>query len=348
MGYDTTLAKEVPRSIATYLGAKVTLLEEKIRAVKEQQRQKQRTFAMTDCNLVTNPGPNLGELLTTALTDTVDVHHDLNFNVTGNMSPYYHSFHLQQSRLPLPFPPQSQYPARDEAAGRLSPQPLHPSSIPRDAADLMFRNYVEVHLIRHPCLEEDEILESYGLCLDNPETATPYDVFIVCMALAISAATLIWRDEKHALAASAGFFAKAKQMLTLFTVAETEIQKIQVALLLTHYALINPSGADPWYCIGDASRQCINLGLHKEADPQLKLGPREVNTRRRLFWTTCGLERYSPIQISLVLVTLTFFLRQNQNDLLSDETTISLRRILHNDAGKERLPFLVFEHVFIL
>ncbi|EXJ85312.1 hypothetical protein A1O3_05987 [Capronia epimyces CBS 606.96] len=221
---------------------------------------------------------------------------------SSNMIPYYGAFHLQQSSLPLPFPPQTRYPSRDEVAGGTSPKAINLADIPRTAADLMLKTYIGTLLVRHPCVEEQELLDSYANCFDSPQRASCYDIFIVCMALAISAATLTWRNEYHALSASAGFFAKAKEMLSHPATFDSEIRQIQVALLLTHYSFMNPTAVDVWYCIGDASRRCISLGLHKEAGPEMGLDERELNTRRRLFWTTCGLERTVCSQLRLPFV----------------------------------------------
>jgi len=156
---------------------------------------------------------------------------------------------VQQASLPLPLPAQTHYPLREEVGGRIAPRPTNLSAIPRNAADLMFNNYVDIQLRRHECVDQMEITESYTTCFDTPERASSYAIFIVCMELAISAATLVWKNEKHALSTSAGFFTKAKEMLAHSTTCSTEIQQIQVALLLTHYSFTSPTAADPWYCV---------------------------------------------------------------------------------------------------
>ena len=286
LGYDTTLSKEVPRSITTHLEGKVLALEKKIKDLKERA-ETPGSFS-NPTGIINNPNIRLRNMLATALTSVIDP----NGAESDNVFLYHYAFHLQQSSLPLPFPPKTRYPSRDEVGGRISPKAINLSEIPRAAVDLMLKNYVETLLMRYPCVDEFELLESYKNCFDSPGRASSFDMFIVCMALAISAATLIWKDEQHALSASAGFFAKAKDMPALPATCDTEMQQIQVALLLTHYSFTNPTAVDAWYCIGDASRRCINLGLHKEAGPEMGLNPRELETRRRLFWTACGLERY--------------------------------------------------------
>lgn len=286
LGYDTTLSREVPRSIATHLEGKVGSLEKKIKDLKERAEHQGR-FPNSD-GIMNSSNIRLRNMLTTALTSVIDPN-----GAQGDaMFLFHNALYLQQSSLPLPFPPETRYPSRDELGGRKSPKAINLSGVPRAAVDLMFKNYVETLLIRHPCVDERELLEGYTKCFDSPGRASSFDIFIVYMALAISAATLIWKNEQRALSASAGFFAKAKDMLALPALCDTEIQQIQVALLLTHYSFTNPTAVEAWYCIGDASRRCINLGLHKEAGPEMRLNTRELETRRRIFWTACSLERY--------------------------------------------------------
>ncbi|KAH8700223.1 fungal-specific transcription factor domain-containing protein [Talaromyces proteolyticus] len=292
MGYDTTLSKEVPRSIVAQFEDKVLALEKRIKCLKEQNEQ-QEAFSAS-ASIGSNTNFYLRNALTAALTTVMDFD-----GAESNLYVYYDAFHLQQSSLPLPFPPQTRYLSRDEIDGRPSPQAINLSEVPRAAADLMLKNYTDTLSMRHPCVGTEELLESYAKCFDSPTRASSYDVFIVCMVLAISAATLIWTNEQHALSSSASFFAKAKEMLALPTTYDTEIRQIEVALLLAHYSFMSPTSVDAWYCIGDASRRCINLGLHKEADPGMGLSPHERETRQRLFWTTCGLERTICSQLRL-------------------------------------------------
>jgi hypothetical protein len=55
----------------------------------------------------------------------------------------------------------------------------------------MFKNYTEIHLPQYPCVYELDLQESYRKCFDAPTEANSFDIFIVCMALAISTNTLV-------------------------------------------------------------------------------------------------------------------------------------------------------------
>jgi hypothetical protein len=209
----------------------------------------------------------------------------------------------------MPLPQRSWHPRRDDEIIRDADTDLYTgtdlSHIPRVAADFMFNNYVDVHLSQYPCLNEQRLTENFKRCFPvehpewdsslrpPPQPPSPYDLFTVCMALAVSSNTFMWKNEKNAVSASAWFFKRAKDQLLQHptAVGANCIQQIEVALLLTLYSFGNPTACDPWYCIGDAVRLCVHLGLHQELGSLDSVEPLELDTRRRLFWTTCGLER---------------------------------------------------------
>lgn len=291
LGFDTTLAQEVPRSITSYLEGRVLELQKKLKELKESRGNEDEPSPLR--GIMDRSRSGLYNRLTATLAGVVE----FEGVESGDMFLYYYAFHLQQSSLPLPFPPQTRYLSRDEVGGRTFPKAIDLTELPRTGADIMLKHYTGTLLWRHPCVSEQELLQSYVKCFDTPNKASSFDAFMVYMALAISAATLTWKSQQQALSASAGFFAKAREMLALPTTHDTGIRRIQVACLLTNYSFTDPTAVDAWYCIGDASRRCISLGLHKEPAPELGLSAEELETRRRLFWTVCGLERLYHITL---------------------------------------------------
>lgn len=292
VGYDLALQKEVPRSIVSYLESRAAALEIEIRRL-EASKLSQCAIQNGNqpiANAGNSPTPlSIGEALAAAMVTVVTPS-----GVNDDYTRFFHSaFLLRPCSLPLPFPNQLfRSPSLDPVApSRSSRKATHLPDVPRSAADLVLKNYVEIHLPQYPCVYEPDLLRAYELCFDRPDEASPFDVFIVCMALAISANTLIWRNEENARAASAGFWANAMDQLHNPTTIDSDIKKLQSALLLAHYSFTNPTAVDVWYCVGDAARLCIQLGYHKEVSLSSNLNTLELDTRRRLFWTTYGMER---------------------------------------------------------
>lgn len=282
MGYNVTLGKAVPRSVVGFLESRAAELELQI------ERQKLSNASLAAINSKTHSRAPVEVLctasaLSAALCDVI-VPRDQYSYTRSIWASFQHS-----CSLPLPFARQQTI--RQE---RSAPQPyamFEFSSIPRAKADFMFKNYTEIHLPQYPCVYEPDLQESYRKCFDAPTEASSFDIFIVCMALAISANTLVWKTKADAYAASSKFWSRAKAEFGAVGQYENDLKSLQMALLLSHYASTDPNAADIFYCIGEAARICIHLGLHREPPPDMILNTLEIDTRRRLFWTTYGIER---------------------------------------------------------
>ncbi|KAK4941192.1 hypothetical protein LTR10_018865 [Elasticomyces elasticus] len=214
--------------------------------------------------------------------------------------PIFSAFHLSPSNLPMPLKRQplalrtapEQFDDSDTPIDSSRPAKLmRLSDVPRNAADFMIKTYTEYHLPQYPCISETTLSKSYETCYESANDAASFDRFITYMALAISAKTLAWKSEKYAFSTSNGFWNLAKEELKDPSCNYTPVNRLQVALLLAHYALTNPSAANMWYCVGDAARLCIQFGYHREPAPGVNVDLVELENRRRLFWTTYGLER---------------------------------------------------------
>ncbi|OAP57622.1 hypothetical protein AYL99_08360 [Fonsecaea erecta] len=217
--------------------------------------------------------------------------------------PIFSAFHLSPSSLPMPLKAQFSSGNGGLAEEQLGGTPKIPkdltrgarriqlSEVPRKAADVMIKTFTEHHLPQYPSISETTLSESYEACYGSVEDASSFERFITYMALAISAKTLAWKSEKFAFSTSLAFWNLAKEELKDPSCNYTPVNRLQVTLLLAHYALTNPSAANLWYCVGDAARLCIQFGYHREPAPNANVDLVELENRRRLFWTTYGLER---------------------------------------------------------
>lgn len=175
--------------------------------------------------------------------------------------------------------------------------------IPPAAIEQMLWNYTNIHLPQYPCVEEGwlrqvfvRILDTHGgdtdaaLTLGMPANSSisHFDYFIGFIVLAISSMTLTWKNETQARTASDAFFASSLQHLRLI-LDVTQVQRLQISLLLAHYAQLNPSKIDNWTCIWNATRVVLELGLCKRSSG--KVMQDQAALRNELFWVTYGMER---------------------------------------------------------
>lgn len=167
----------------------------------------------------------------------------------------------------------------------------------------MIWNYTNIHLPQYPCVQEkwlrtifDRILAIHGgdtdaaLALGIPPDSglSHFDYFAAFVALAISSMTLTWKNETQARTASDAFFAISLQHLRLIAVP-TEVQRLQISLLLAHYAHLSPAKVDNWACIWNGSRVVLELGLHKSSSEEPSR--EQAGLCNQLFWVLYGMER---------------------------------------------------------
>jgi hypothetical protein len=183
------------------------------------------------------------------------------------------------------------------------PPPTDLTKIPSAALEQMVWNYTNIHLPQYPCVQEHwlhqtvtRVLQALGSNVNttseqdklNEPGAIHFELFVVYITLAISSLTLTWRNEHQARSASNAFFSSSLHHLRL-TARLTEIQSLQISLLLAHYASMNPVKVDNRACLWNASRIVIQLGLHKHTTTHM---PKEhTELRKQLFWVTYGMER---------------------------------------------------------
>jgi hypothetical protein len=171
-----------------------------------------------------------------------------------------------------------------------SARPVTISSIPSHVVDAMLKHYCKTYRPQYPCIEEDDLYNAKARVAENPN-AMGYDVFVVCITLAISCNTLTHVDKKRAAATTYGLWASATLQLEHVD-ATRSWERLQALQLLTHYGFLNPHHVHVGHCAAAASRLAIQYGLHQELPfvDQLNLDSALLNSRRRLFWNAWGLD----------------------------------------------------------
>lgn len=176
-------------------------------------------------------------------------------------------------------------------------------SVPISAIIRMVRNYVTIHLPQYPCISKSMLenivqracereMENLNSALvhGTPEMTSigSFEYFVLFIVLALSSMTLTWKDDNKARVASGSFFNSALKHLQAVS-NHSEIQALQISLLLAHYAHMCPERVDNWACISNAIRIVLNLGLHLECP--VGLSEEQMTQRSDLFWVAYGMER---------------------------------------------------------
>ncbi|KAI3010027.1 transcriptional regulator family: Fungal Specific TF [Aspergillus niger] len=287
LGFDPSSKEAVPRSFVKSLEAQVEELEARLLSF----------------NAASN---NVPYLITTAVAQAT-----ISIGI-----PFQNSFLDSKASSSLFFRPSCPPLAIARERGQSTPEkhpslqnnrhnpgaPINLRSVPFSAINRMIQNYVDIHLPQYPCVSENAVNEILDRIqhqdLKDPN-ALPihhvptdaglghFEYFVLLIALAISAMTLTWKADYQARVASESFYNAAVKHLQAMT-DHSEIQALQISLLLAHYAHMCPERVDNWTCISNAVRIVLNLGLYLECN-QLVQG--EPYQRSVLFWVAYGMER---------------------------------------------------------
>ena len=167
---------------------------------------------------------------------------------------------------------------------------------PRYATSGPIQHYLQNIYVLLPFLSETDLMASVSRVYDQPKAATGFDKWCIRMVLAISAGASSQQcgDANHEIAMRHVGAALEHAGEVLHPGSITGVQAI---LLLVLYSLVDPEHFRSWYLIGMASRVMVDLGIHVEPSPELKIPKAMLELRRRVFYCVFALDR--SISISL-------------------------------------------------
>ncbi|KAG7895300.1 hypothetical protein KL936_000008 [Ogataea polymorpha] len=269
------LSKPVPRSLALYLENRVAELEIKLAELSVNPiLDKSEEQALTFARYVATPFVDAFE---SSECDRGVVN--------------YPFLYFRSSSLPAPFDSMLDNLERGNMKRFVEEHPpVDLYSIPRDVVQILMQNYTSYHQPQYPILSRLELKQIQFKVFESRVTASSYDYAAISIALAISAATLTHKGERKSLSSSSVLFSQAIVQLA-HTNWESKLKKLQITLLIAHYAFANPYAADIWYTIRECLRLCLDLGLHK--DVQIETSTMiDIDLRRRLFLVTTSMSRH--------------------------------------------------------
>jgi hypothetical protein len=159
-------------------------------------------------------------------------------------------------------------------------------SIPIHVATRLFKNYKDEILPRFPCFLEDDLIDVFGQFYNTPgdnDSASEMPGFVVPMVLAISSLTSNSHDFPKVAALSESLYSDAMHHAGLLK--ESSISGLQCVLLLVQLGQLLPYTSNAWYMTGEAMRMAVGLGLHQELGSDVIPDAKQVELRRRIFWT---------------------------------------------------------------
>lgn len=181
------------------------------------------------------------------------------------------------------------------------PEYTESSLPPRYSITHLVSYYFETVHVLLPFFSETEFMSSLSRVYQEQRSMTgppPYDLWCFHLVLAISSASLCQMrgDEHH----NVGLYHVSRAMNVVEHVIHPgSISGIQALLLLVQYAMLDPEYFDMWYIIGMASRLLVDLGLHCEPAPEIKISKQSLDLRRRVFYCTYALDRLISMSLGL-------------------------------------------------
>jgi hypothetical protein len=180
LGYDTITGEEQPRSRVTFLENKIAQLELELASLQGRPAGDEginRQHKIELPAVFTEYGAQL--LRSATLNNGCDRSYDAQYDT----APWRSVPFISPSLLPTLAAAQivSKTPAfKDRALA----QKRDIASIPRNVVDIMLRHYAECYLAQYPIVDESDLIEQCNRVYER--TASPFDLFVVCMALSIS------------------------------------------------------------------------------------------------------------------------------------------------------------------
>lgn len=163
---------------------------------------------------------------------------------------------------------------------------------PRQTAHVLVQNYMTTVFSLFPFFSETSLLTALDdLYQQDDRAIKDSDCWMVYMVLAIGSICQSRRnkDEHHIngmeFAARAMSFADG-------ALAPGYVTQIQSLLLLTQYAMLDPSHFDSWHLIGFTARAIVDLGLHQDPPASYVTDKVALDLRRRIFYCVYALDRF--------------------------------------------------------
>lgn len=183
---------------------------------------------------------------------------------------------------------------------RSLPPALDLGKVPQAAVAAMLRIYAVSLMHHYPIVERGMLQRIYQSLYQKDQVPgrSNFDNFVLYIVLAISSVSMAWKANKQARALSLSFFSSALQYLHRISQIDG-LLRLQVILLLAHYAHLNPEVVNAWTCTAVAVRACLDLGLPCTDPPTLSEADRQL--RRKLFWVAYDLDRSSCAMLRLPL-----------------------------------------------
>lgn len=180
LGYDTITGEEQPRSRVTFLENKIAQLELELASLQGRSVGDEDFEHENPAQVPAFFVEYRAQLLQSA---TLNHGYDRSYDAEYDTAPWRSVPYISPSLLPTLVPTQTVSeipPSKDNAIA----QERDIASIPRNVVDIMLRHYAEFYLAQYPIVDESDLIEQCNRVYER--TASPFDLFVVCMALSIS------------------------------------------------------------------------------------------------------------------------------------------------------------------
>ncbi|RFU29742.1 hypothetical protein B7463_g6602, partial [Scytalidium lignicola] len=188
-----------------------------------------------------------------------------------------------------------------------APPNITSSLPPRHVADHIINAYFQHRTPHFMILERHQVQRAvdnvYKNYFSEPHESrqriiVDKDLFTTYMILAIGLCGIAQGPGEGRPTQSEGCFNSAmKSIDAVFIYPRSGLETLSAILLLCQYVTLCPSKGSLWQLSGTALRLCIEIGLHWETEPVLKMDPIILNERRRLYWASYNFDRLLVIPL---------------------------------------------------
>lgn len=152
--------------------------------------------------------------------------------------------------------------------------------------------YMNNVLIFYPVVSDVTLLSAVENIYLHGRAASPFEQWLVYMALAIGTLCTSHSNDDGAYIAGTLWAAQALQFSDEILVPGNMAQ-IQALVLMVQYAMLDPAHFDCWPLLGFAARSVVDIGFHQDppSDTIARPAHHDIELRRKVFYSVYALDR---------------------------------------------------------
>lgn len=165
----------------------------------------------------------------------------------------------------------------------------------RPAAMALIQYYLDNIFALYPAFPETALFTAVdAVYQENGRPVTDFEHWLLYMVLAIGT-TAQSRSNKDVFYTDGVLWVGRALRYADRVLMPGYVSQIQALVLLIQYAMLDPAHFDSWQLTGFACRSVVDLGFHQDPPKEQQIDKKNLDMRRRLFYSVYSLDRYAII-----------------------------------------------------